>query len=387
MKLALLGESENDRDYRALLAESSRHEVTTVADVSDRTADLFRNARRCETGENLLEQGDFDAVLVAGSRERTLQTTKQLAGQGIPLILIPSAGQGSAILYELSLIRDDNLVPLFVLFPSRRHPLVTRVREILDNNELGELIQFEWNRTENELNSQSRIELAVCDRRLLDDVDLLRQLGGHYNQVTALRTGAEGSSIAAQSVTLSGNGLPEALWMLRTGNDRSWTLSIRGSAGTLELKSDRSGEIATLQRGDRNETATPAEVIEAELQDFDDIEAALESPRIPPDWQEFVHEMEIVETTYQSVRRRRTIDLYFELTSERNQFKTQMTALGCGILMLTLFLVVLVLILGQMFDLPPGTMQIARIFAFAPLFLFLISQVLILIARPSADQK
>ncbi len=36
--------------------------------------------------------------------------------------------------------------------------------------------------------------------------------------------------------------------------------------------------------------------------------------------------MDLVDAVARSMRRRRTIDLHLEETSERNQFKTQMTA-------------------------------------------------------------
>ena len=95
--------------------------------------------------------------------------------------------------------------------------------------------------------------------------------------------------------------------------------------------------------------------------------------------------MELVEATQQSIRRRRTVDLYFDMTSERSQFKTQMAALGCGVLMLTLFLLVVVLMLGQM--LSPEAMKWARVLAFTPLFVFLALQILIVLARPSASES
>jgi hypothetical protein len=59
---------------------------------------------------------------------------------------------------------------------------------------------------------------------------------------------------------------------------------------------------------------------------------------------------ETVEATRASLRRRRTIDLVFESTSERSIFKSHMTAVGCGLLTLTLFGLVAFLLLGAFLD-------------------------------------
>ena len=137
--------------------------------------------------------------------------------------------------------------------------------------------------------------------------------------------------------------------------------------------------------GENSETAEREIVDESFLEELDSLEMNARDPRLQGDWPEVVHAMELVEATQQSIRRRRTVDLYFDMTSERSQFKTQMAALGCGVLMLTLFLLILVLMLGQM--LSPQAMKWARIAAFTPLFLFLFLQILIVLARPSVSDQ
>jgi hypothetical protein len=96
--------------------------------------------------------------------------------------------------------------------------------------------------------------------------------------------------------------------------------------------------------------------------------------------------MELIEATGQSIRRRRTVDLYFDMTSERSQFKTQMSALGCGVLVLTLVLVILVLLMSEVLNLDPRARTWATMLAFGPLFLFLALQSLIVLARPSVSE-
>jgi hypothetical protein len=84
------------------------------------------------------------------------------------------------------------------------------------------------------------------------------------------------------------------------------------------------------------------------------------------------------------VRRRRSIDIYFETQSERSQFKTQMTAIGCGVLCLTLVAVIVLLMIGALFDVPPVVMHIGRVLVFLPVFVFLGLQLLVFIAKPTS---
>lgn len=387
MKLALLGDCDELRYWLPLLLAQSRHSIVVAADISTETAKLLGSCDVVDRGERFFEVGSFDAVLLAGNKDRSLQAAKQLATQGVPVIVMPHPHQGTAFLYEMSLIRDDNHVALFAFFPLRRHPLVTRFRECLTGDEFGTPIQWEVERSEQSDADKARISLQICDRRMLSDVDLLRQLSGNYSRVTAIRSGFDGTSVAAETVSLAGESLPEAIWTIRADSRSHWKLIVRGESAELTLSGDSVSGLDSLAVGSERIDCTRDEVVESLAEELDEIEAGLERSIPGHEWAELIRVSETVEATHQSTRRRRTIDLYFELTSERNQFKTQMTALGCGILMLTLFLVVVVMLFGQVFDPGPTVMKIARILAFAPLFLFLAMQVLIVLARPSTDEQ
>lgn len=384
MKLGLLGDHPSLKRWVSLMTSGGRHQIRCAAGVKELDALLPPQVERLPTPNALLEVTGLDAVLVCGSQERNLQVARQLASQHVPLIILPASDQGSAFLYELSLIRDDRQVPLSPLFPLRRHPLVNRMREILDEDQLGEILQLTLERRVIP-DSGPRLKIAGANQHLLWDVDLFWQLSGKYSQVTALRSGELDAAVAAQSVTLSADRLPEAVWTVMPGEQEHWQLTVRGERQQAALMGGPDHELLQLRLGDSNETVSGEEVDEAFLEELDSIEAAFHDPRLQGDWTEFVHAMELVEATGQSIRRRRTVDLYFDLTSERSQFKTQMAALGCGILMLTLTLVILVLILGQALNLSPRAMAWARILAFAPLFLYLALQLLIVLTRPSVS--
>jgi hypothetical protein len=96
---------------------------------------------------------------------------------------------------------------------------------------------------------------------------------------------------------------------------------------------------------------------------------------------QFSNTLEMTAGLEKSLRRRRTIDVYFDGISERSAFKTQMTAIGCGVLTYVILGMVAFLIMAQLTSLPPMFLQIARIVWIAPVVLFLFAQFLLPLAR------
>ena len=91
------------------------------------------------------------------------------------------------------------------------------------------------------------------------------------------------------------------------------------------------------------------------------------------DWNDLIRAFEIVDAARASARRRRAIDLHLETTSERNIFKSHMTAVGCLLLTFTLVGVVFLLLVMPLFDVRSRTQleaqradAIIRVTDFAP---------------------
>jgi hypothetical protein len=87
------------------------------------------------------------------------------------------------------------------------------------------------------------------------------------------------------------------------------------------------------------------------------------------------------------LRRRRTVDVHFDSGSEKGVFKSQMTAMGCGILTFMMFGMVAYLILAQLVTLPDVVLHTLRVLWVAPLVLFLIAQTLLPIARDRSTRE
>jgi hypothetical protein len=231
------------------------------------------------------------------------------------------------------------------------------------------------------------LELSEIDDYLLPDADLLRFLCGEYTQVTTLLTGKTDSMVAMAQVTLSGKTLPEATWTCKpAGESRSWKLTVCGESATAVLEGTGENDLSlnlnppgTISEKSHSET-WPKLVLESYFE-------TCAGENSVDHWAEMTHAFEILDASRRSIRRRRTVDLYRELPSERSQFKTQMTAIGCTAMLLTMLLLVAVLMAGTLLEISEGMMQVLRVLVFLPVFLFLALQALIVYAKPAADKK
>ena len=88
-----------------------------------------------------------------------------------------------------------------------------------------------------------------------------------------------------------------------------------------------------------------------------------------------------------SLRKRRTVDVHFDSGIEKGVFKSQMTAMGCGVLTFMMLGVVAYLIVAQIVPLPDTVLHILHILWITPLVLFLIAQVLLPLARDRGSRE
>ena len=371
MKFALLGWNSKIVPLLRAISADSRHSFTIAAEVpNDSLADLLAAApgiRVLQTWEELLVDTTADVTLVAGDSDNIQAGAKQLAVDGRPLALIPQASQGSAFIYELTLTHDDNRVPLLPVSSLPVHPLVIKLHEAIRRGDLGKVV---LQRVERSVAADSQksgrqssgrqgagLSRDEVDGALFDDAPLLRFLGGNYNRITAVHSGSEETGITLATVTLGGNDLAEATWTARPGKP-AWSLEVTGSTGsaTLELDAGCAGTLTINSASSDSDSESASESASALIDDGSRVGesqlAALDQSLedSATHWAEMTRAFETVEATHTSLRRRRTIDLFFETTSERSIFKSQMTAVGCGLIMLTLFGLVAFLLLGAFVD-------------------------------------
>lgn len=387
MNFALLGGTDALVPLLRAVADSA-HQLTLAADLSDAlraaVVSISPGTKLVTNWQAILNDDDVEAVIAAPGTDDRDAGIKRLAAAGKAILLIPHGDPAAALPYELSLVRDDTGVPLVPLFPLRSVPEVAALLE----GETKPGISLQMERSLPVAGSPPLLSSRDVYAALVYDADLLRQMGGDYSQVTAVFSGPSPDKIALATVTLAGDGLPTATWTLRPVEAGSaFKLALSTADGETTIAGETAvGEIPTPEtslsvgQSDQDPQRITLDTGNAVLRDF---EQAVANPTDNLPWTNMIRSVEIVEAASRSIRRRRTIDLHFETTSERNQFKTQMTAIGCSLMMMTLVAFVFVLIAGALFNLNPAVMRVLRIGIFVPLFLFLLMQLLLFVSRPS----
>jgi predicted dehydrogenase len=378
MNFALIGDDPEILPLVSAIAARPTNRLECAALVGELASELRSIApaiRLLPRWDAILTAGQIDAVLVCGSDDAILEAARQLAAAGNPLMILPRSAQGSTWIYELSLIRDEGNAWIVPIFVDRALPGFERIRAAIDAGALGRPLYLRIDRemqTAADTGHPGLSKVALEDA-LLHDADLLRSLGGDYSRVTAGLSGAVDDRVAAAAITLSGEGLPEATWMVRgTTSPSRFNLVIAGERGEIAVTAasdppawsvrtervtlpdfdeslwtdDGSAALDSIERllARRAEGNRPAVSSSANLRasHSDRSDAAA--------WTDLVRAFEVVDAARVSVRRRRAIDLHSETASERNLFKSQMTALGCLTLTLTLVGVLFLLLLMPMLD-------------------------------------
>ena len=163
---------------RAALAETLRSRIAAIASLP------------LSQWEDILIDAAVEVVIVAGDSDEVQSAAKQLASSGKPLLIIPQAEFGAACGYELSLIRDDSHVVLMPAFVHRADPELLSLSQRMVSGELGTArriqveVELPQPRGASTLLGEREIEAAA-----VADIDVLRWLGGNYDQVTSLRSG------------------------------------------------------------------------------------------------------------------------------------------------------------------------------------------------------
>lgn len=325
-----------------------------------RTSDRHEFLRPVGTGETtdphdwrlLAEDNRIEAVIVCAEDEATLEAARQLAIRGKPLVIDAAASLPAEFVAEMALYESEGTSVLKPWFFDRPHFRV--LRQWVEDAALGTLQSIECDRVLLQSIAEDPQQLAGLS---VLDIDLLRWLGGDYSQVTCIRTGGDEHSFVSQTLQLAGPGLPDAtLIYRRAASHLSATFRFIGTENSAELLDSRN--MFTWQVGGEEIHRVPIlpdkETVDERYRR--ELDALWSGEEGSSRWRDLVRNYEIQEAMQRSLRRRRTIDLQFETTSERSQFKTHMATIGCGVIVWTMLGIIALLLAGAVLD-PRDRMQ------------------------------
>jgi predicted dehydrogenase len=346
MRFALLGDHPDGLDMARALVESGRHELAVYSGSSLGTEYLARWGLQppCVGDmEEVLANSGVEAVIVAGgSAVRPAQLRRALQSERHALCVHPADGTPD-IAYEAAMIRADTGGVLLPLMPGGLHPGVRRFAELARAAEQPRLIEFERWSTE---------VLAGDDtdgRGLtLPDWDVLRSVGGEIAEVFAL-AGGEGAWLPGEPLIVAGrfvDGLIFQAAYVPEQTDARWRLVLAHRIGqtVLEFPDGWPGPSRLIymdEGGGARSEEWPA--VNPWLGVVEAFEQALARPPAvaPLVWQDELRALELDDAVRRSLERRRSSTLEYQEATEEAGFKGTMTLVGCGLLWLSLVLLIL----------------------------------------------
>jgi len=370
MKFCVIGTNRAAISLLSELAGSTEFSLSACAvdgALLDAVANSGISLRLASSPEEAMLEPGVDVVVVAlDDPEEILRLCRAASQAERHVVVIPPDSVSPAFSFELHLIFDESprcIIPLTGRF--RLAELNPESRELsLDPSQTLQLAL--------ELPASDALQ-ATIRSAVQQGLDVLSASGFRYTQVTALESLAPDGSFLSRLITLNSHSsadriLPPATLTLKPA-------AMMGSQKT-ELRIIRSD--GTTQSTSISESPEMLPRI-----------ACLSSNRAAcSGWMEsFSATLELAEAVEKSLRRRRTVDVHFDTGSERGVFKSQMTAIGCGVLMFMMLGMVAYLIVAQLVSLPDWVLHVARILWITPLMIFLIAQLLLPVARQRSPRE
>ncbi len=412
MRFSVVGQLRAALPLLQQVHESADHQLGTchlTGALAEAAAGLMIPFRLESEAENAFLDNDIDVVvLAAAAAEQTLQWARSASQADRHVVVFAPHDASPAFGFELHQLLDE----------SRRSivPVLGRMR--LSDLQPGQM----WTGVPGDANSertspdesgsaalpaqiardvqQMMLELdpgsddaAVLRQWQLESLDIVSAAGFRYTQITAIEGMAPSGLLISRLLTLgtskeSESAFPPASIMLRPAAASS--VSAGGADRTAVTAAGRDGsrDLSVLRviRTDGTEIRWPV----------------LEPPRVLA-WvvalccrgdacqrcmESFTESLELAHAAERSLTRRRTVDIHFDSGSERSLFKSQMTAIGCGVLTWTIMgFIGFAMIRAILPQLPPPVLLIGRILFFAPLVLFLLAQLLLPLARDRNASK
>ena len=377
MNFALLGVDHDALTLASAIVESPSQRLVTILGADNelrQAASLDENIRREADWELVLDASDVDAVIVTrqADHEQQIQRLRMLAQADIPL-LVTYPTSDVLVSYELEMILQDTQGIILPYVPGLRHPGIVQMLACA-NEELGEIEQIFIQRT---LTDRSR---AIVLDQFARDLTLLRDLLGTVTRIGAMAREPDSNILDNLALQMSLSDGRVAHWTTRSSSPGAeTTVSIHGSEGEIKLVMDGSPASWTLL--DLREPGKPAVTFEDWNDPQSTIDAMVDAVKrveVHPNWSDVCHDLAVVDAATDSLRRGKTIAIHDAPISEHTTFKGIMAAGGCGMLMVSLIVLIVVAMIEGL-RLPFRTTafwQLWPVYLLGLLAVFLILQVL-----------
>ncbi len=342
MNVVILGNADEEREWAHWFLEQNDHRLDAA--FPGFTEPGLEVVRRAKDLDDLLARPGIFAAIVGGPIELRGEYLRRCAAEGLGIVCLHPPGADSEPYYQVALSRAETGAVIVPDLPLRLHPGVAALSEALATGSLG---AFRGLRLE-AVSGGEGVDLArVVFPRL---VDVIRALLGEIEALTATGDPTGDRPDLELIVQLRAAEKRRAELRVRSGHESTNRLTLSGANGSLILEFDPwLQEPAFLTRQTASEPATrqTLEPWDPHGAIFSVLVVACERRGGPdlssPSLHDATRAMELAEATARSLRKGRTVDLYYEPISEEASFKSVMTSTGCMLIIGALMVIPLAL--------------------------------------------
>jgi predicted dehydrogenase len=342
MNVVILGNGDEELEWARWLLERDDHRaLAAFPGFSEPGLELIPRAKDLE---DLLARQGLDVAIVGGPLDLRGEYLRRCAAEGLAVICLHPPGADSEAYYQVALSRAETGAVIVPDLPLRLHPGVAKLRAAMNNGELG---PFRGIRLETDSAGEAPDLVRVVFARM---VDVIRALLGEIEALSATGDPPGEHPDLELIVQLRAAEKRRAELRIRSGHDSANRLTLSGANGSLTLEFD-----AMFEAPAALEIQLPSQPATRQLLDPWDSHEAIFSvllaargghaapDLLAPSLHDATRAMELTEAVARSLRKGRTVDLYYEPISEEASFKSVMTSTGCMLIIGALLIIPLAL--------------------------------------------
>jgi hypothetical protein len=356
MKFALLGvDVESLRLAEAAIAAG--HEIAVTADMSTPPpvaawagAAISEDARAWEA---LLDPESADAIIIghgACHEEARARQIQELARLGRPMLVTFPLFNSVLTYFEVDMIRTESEALLAHYNPLAEPAVLEEAASWVQKGhpELGPVEQINGARR---LRDRSRERVLWHFAR---DVEMLDRIAGRLDRLGA-HAGAEGdAAYAALSVQLVGSSQIPIRWAVEPPTrDEGLIVTLVCQRGRVTLDFDAEGRLSEPSPQVARQLGEGVDEVDPEQSVIKVFTAMVEAgDSAASSWPDALHAMELADSIEISLRRGRMIDVHHQQLTEHLAFKGTMAAVGCGVILVLVPLMLLAGLIAGQFGVP-----------------------------------
>jgi predicted dehydrogenase len=310
---------------------------------------LLGHGRRVDAWETLLDQESVDAVVVArdDDQDRRAEQLRKLIQAGVPLLVSHPVVDSMLVYYELDMIRRETGCVVVPYLSERHHPALRELADTVRRRADSPIGKVEQVTIERCIAQPTKTNVVSQFAR---DVDLIRGLVGDMTRLGAMAGKSGDSAYGSLGVQMSGPEGTVARWsVVPMQAAQGARITLVGSSGKALLDIRPEHEPWSMELTSQGQTQTRRyDEWDAASAALDALAGAIRGEPSSPDWIDAARSVELAETIERSLQKSRTIELYYEDHTEEGTFKGTMTSVGCGLLLLAMFLLGIVAIADQL---------------------------------------